>query len=198
VGQFHFDPATYLDLIRADVPAYDELQQRVAASTVGVEARRVLELGTGTGETARRVLALHPGARLTGIDASGEMLERARSLLDPERVEALAVSRLQDPLPDGPFDLVFSALAVHHLDRRAKADLFGRVAAVLRPGGRFVLGDVVVPELPEEAVTPLTPDFDLPDRAEDQRAWLEEAGFVARLIWAERDLAVLAAELAYS
>ena len=57
-----------------------------------------------------------------------------------------------------------------------------------------MLGDVVVPERPEDAVTPLTADFDLPDRVEDQLAWLEAAGFEARLLWAERDLAVVAAE----
>lgn len=43
-------------------------------------------------------------------------------------------------------------------------------------------------------MTPLTPDFDLPDRVEDQLAWLEAAGFEARLVWAERDLAVVSAE----
>jgi SAM-dependent methyltransferase len=55
------------------------------------------------------------------------------------------VARLEDPLPQGSFDLVFSALAIHHLDGSAKADLFARVAAVVAPGGRFVIGDVVTP-----------------------------------------------------
>ncbi|MEX0674191.1 MAG: hypothetical protein WD067_05415, partial [Gaiellaceae bacterium] len=65
----------------------------------------------------------------------------------------------------------------------------------LRPGGRFVLGDVVVPADPADAVTPLSPDFDLPDTGADQLAWLEEAGFAAQLAWSLRDLAVFAAEL---
>lgn len=194
MGQFHFDPTTYLDLIRADVPAYDELQDRVAAATVGVDARRILELGVGTGETARRLLDSHPRVRLTGIDASAAMLERARAELPAERIDALAVSRLEDALPAGPFDLVVSTLVVHHLDAAGKQDLFRRVAAVLRPGGRFVLGDVVVPDRPEDAVTPLTPDFDLPDRAQHQLAWLDAAGFDARLVWSRGDLALLAGE----
>jgi tRNA (cmo5U34)-methyltransferase len=192
VGWVHFDPDGYLERIREEVPGYDELQERVAAATDGVDARRILDLGVGTGETARRVLALHPGARLTGLDRSGEMLERARAVLPAERIESLAVSRLEDPLPPGRFDLVVSALAVHHLDGSGKADLFRRVAQVLAPGGRFVLGDVVVPERPEEAVIPLTPGFDLPDRVTDQLAWLEAAGLGAHLVWADRDLAVLA------
>ena len=75
------------------------------------------------------------------------MLDRARTRL-PEA--DLRVARLQDPLPDGPFDVVFSALAVHHLDGEEKASLFARVAAVLAPGGRFVLGDLIVPEDPSD------------------------------------------------
>ena len=103
--------------------------------------------------------------------------------------------RLEDPLPDGPFDLVFSALAVHHLDGPGKADLFARVAAVLEPGGRFVLADVVVPDDPADAITPLSPDYDLPSRAEEQVTWLREAGLQARVAWSERDLAVLVSDL---
>ena len=66
-GQFHLNPATYLRAVRAEVPAYDELHSALAAATQGRAARRVLDLGTGTGETARRVLVVHPDASLQGI-----------------------------------------------------------------------------------------------------------------------------------
>ena len=193
MGQFHFEPDTYLERIREEVPGYDELQDRVAAATADADVRRVLDLGVGTGETARRVLELHPAARLTGIDASAAMLERARATLSPGRVDALSVARLQDPLPEGSFDLVVSSLVVHHLDASEKRELFRRVAAVVAPGGAFVLGDVVVPERPEDAVIELTPGFDLPERVDEQLEWLEAAGLDARLVWAQRDLAVLSA-----
>ena len=75
--QFHFDPATYLETIREEVPAYDELQDAVAQATAGILAERVLELGVGTGQTSRRVLDLHPAAELVGIDESAEMLAAA-------------------------------------------------------------------------------------------------------------------------
>jgi tRNA (cmo5U34)-methyltransferase len=194
VGQFHFTPEGYLERIRSEVEGYDELQERVAQATLGKEARRVLDLGIGTGESARRVLDFHPAARLTGVDSSADMLEQAHAELPAERIDALVVSRLEDELPTGPFDLVVSALAVHHLDAAGKADLFRRIANVLSPGGRLVLGDVVVPERPEDAVTPLTPGFDLPDRVDDLLAWLQETGFAGRVVWSERDLAVLVAD----
>lgn len=126
-GQYHFDPATYLETIRKEVPAYDELQDAVAEATAGIHAERVLELGVGTGETSLRVLEVHPEAELVGIDESAEMLAAVSADLAAD----LRVSRLQDPLPEGNFDLVVSALAVHHLDGAGKADLFARVAARL-------------------------------------------------------------------
>ncbi|HEV3479768.1 MAG TPA: class I SAM-dependent methyltransferase [Gaiellaceae bacterium] len=190
MSQFHFDPGTYLENIRADIPVFDELQEATARATEGIEVRDVLDLGIGTGETARRVLARHRGARLVGIDESEAMLAAADLEGD------LRVSRLEDPLPDGPFDLVVSCLAIHHLDAGGKRDLFRRIAAVLRPGGRFVLADVVVPEREEDSVTPTTPGFDRPDALEPQLEWLREAGFEPELAWSWKDLAVLRADLA--
>ena len=62
--QFQFDPETYAEMVRSEVPAYLELQDATAKATAGISVERVLELGVGTGETATRVLALHPTARV--------------------------------------------------------------------------------------------------------------------------------------
>jgi tRNA threonylcarbamoyl adenosine modification protein (Sua5/YciO/YrdC/YwlC family) len=195
-GQFHFDPDTYATMIREDIPVFDELQEQVVAASGEGGAQRILELGTGTGETARRVLAQHPDAELVGIDASSSMQAAAGEVLPEERV-TLLVGRLEEPLPDGPFDLVVSALAVHHLTDAAKADLFRRVREVLGQGGRFVLADVVVPAEPSDAVTSLTPGFDRPSPVSDQLGWLVGAGFEATVRWERQDLAVIVAEAVY-
>jgi tRNA (cmo5U34)-methyltransferase len=188
ISQFHFTPEHYLELMHDGVPRYDELQTAAARATVGNEVRTILELGVGTGETSRRVLAVHPGATLTGIDASAEMLAEA-ALPDAD----LRVARLEDPLPGGPFDLVVSCLAIHHLDGAGKRDLFGRIAAVLAEAGTFVLADVIVPDDPADALTPCTPGFDLPDRLDDQLEWLTASGFDAEATWVRGDLAVMRA-----
>jgi L-threonylcarbamoyladenylate synthase len=191
-GQFHFRPETYEAEIREDVPAYEELQQRLVAGS-GTGARRILELGTGTGATALPLLERHPDSTLVGVDVSAEMLAAARERLPFNRVE-LRVGRLEDELPSGPFDLVASALAVHHLDGGEKARLFQRVRAVLAPGGRFVLADVVVPDDPADARIPLTPGFDKPSPVADQLGWLTAAGFEPRVAWEHGDLAVIVAD----
>jgi tRNA (cmo5U34)-methyltransferase len=184
-----WDPDHYTAMVRAEVPDYDRLQDEVALATEGIGAERILELGTGTGVTARRVLERHPGARLIGVDSSAEMLAAA----DLPGAE-LRHQDLREPLPDGPFPLVFSALAIHHLDRPGKADLFRRVAAALTPGGRFVLADVIVPDDPADVVTPLDEGFDLPDSVDDLLTWLRDAGLQAQVSWQARDLVVLVAE----
>ena len=188
--QWHWDPDTYVDEMLADIPVYPEFQERAAEATEGIDAATILELGIGTGETAKRVLAAHPDARLTAIDSSEQMLERARRVVP--QVD-LRLARLEDPLPDGPFDLVVSALAVHHLDGPDKQDLFRRVAGVLAPGGTFVLADVVVPEQEEDVVTPIDGVYDRPDRLDHQLAWLRAAGLTAETVWSYKDLAVIRA-----
>jgi tRNA (cmo5U34)-methyltransferase len=193
VSQFHFDPATYTELMQAEVPDYDRLQEEVARATEGIEATSILDLGTGTGETLAVVLARHPGASAVGIDESAAMLEAAAIRLEGLAVD-LRVADLGDPLPRGPIDLVVSALAAHHLDGPGKQDLFRRIASVLRPQGRLVLGDVVIPADPADAVTPVSDDYDRPSTAAEQLAWLAAAGLEAEVTWSERDLVVLRAD----
>ena len=73
--QYHFDASTYTEAIRKPTcRRYEQFQDRGARVPTGSGAARILDLGTGTGETARRVLARHPGASLVGIDENEGML----------------------------------------------------------------------------------------------------------------------------
>jgi tRNA (cmo5U34)-methyltransferase len=153
-----WDPASYLDVIAAEIPGYDEFQDRLIA-----------------------------------VDSSVEMLDAARAALPGAE---LRLSRLQDALPEGLFDLVYSALAVHHLDAGSKRDLFRRAAEVLRPGGVFVLADLVVAADPADRRISIDWELDVPDRLDDQLRWLGEAGFDAVVFWEDRDLAIVRARRA--
>jgi len=199
----HFDPVTYADEIRVDVPAYDELQSSVAnaaAESISSAASlsRVLDLGAGTGETSRALLARCPGAVVTLFDESAEMLAAATARLPKASVASVVVADLLDLLPTGPFDVVISCLAIHHLDGAGKRALFERVRAVLAPGARFVMGDVIVPEDPADAIAPLEEGYDVPSRLPELVAWLGAAGFDANVVWLQRDLAVVTADVADS
>jgi len=184
VSEFEWNPDIFLATMLGEIPGYEELQDAVAAAAQGWN---VLELGTGTGETAVRILARSPGARWIGIDASEAMLDRAHERLPDAD---LRVQRLEDPLPEGPFDLVVSVLAVHHLDEPAKRDLFRRIAEV---SDLFVLGDLVVAERAEDAAIGIDWVMDLPSSMPEQIAWLEEAGFEVEASYVRPDLAVFVA-----
>jgi tRNA (cmo5U34)-methyltransferase len=97
---------------------------------------RVLDLGAGTGLMSEAVLSRYPQAEMVLIDGAAEMVEQAPARLGGS-VRTI-VADMRDSLPDGPFDAVVSALAIHHLEHPDKQDLYRRILTVLRPGGAFV------------------------------------------------------------
>ena len=175
-AQFHWTPETYLETIRAEVPRYDELQV-AAVEAIPFPPERVLELGIGTGETTRRLLEAYPDAWVVGLDSSPEMVFRLRQEYDD-----IQLARMEDPLPDGPWDLVISVLSVHHLTDEAKRMLFRRVREQSRA---LVIGDVVKADV---QVTPIDPSIDFPDTAEEMAEWCD-----GEVTWSADDLAVVRA-----
>ena len=98
--------------------------------------RDVLEVGCGAAqfgiELARR------GARVVGIDLSGEQIRHARANIKSAGVTMKALRRNAEKtqLPDGSFDVVVSDFAAGFMDLEA---LFREIARVLRPGGYCAL-----------------------------------------------------------
>lgn len=190
--QHHFDPSGYETSVRENVPDYETLQRTVAEAAGERPATRIIDLGTGTGETLRRLARVQPDAELIGLDAAEDMLAVARASLPANA--RLHVARLPHELPDGPFDVVVSVLAIHHLDEQEKQSLFRAIIERLAPGGRFVMGDLIEPDDPNDIVTTRNEGFDKPSRADEQLAWLRAAGFDVELRWLHRDLFVAVAD----
>ena len=82
---------------------------------------------------AERLIEAYPEAAITGLDSSPEMVFRARQLGIEVRL-----ARMEDPLPDGPWDLVISVLSVNDLSDDQKKALFRRVREHSRS---LVIGD---------------------------------------------------------
>jgi len=177
--EFTWEPEGYLELIHTEVPRYDELQV-AAIDAIPFAPQRVLELGFGTTETTRRIWERYPEARITGLDSSPQMVFKARQL----GWEEMRLGRVEDPLPDGPWDLVIAVLVIHHLDADGKRDLFRRVREQSRA---LVVGDIVDVE-PERRVTPVDHEYDIPSPAADQAHWCG-----GEVVWEADDLAVIRA-----
>ena len=140
-----WDPATYDQARRRLVPCFDLFYGTVAelvARTAPSARPRVLDLGAGTGLLSEQVAARVPLASLTLLDGSADMLERARQRLAAVSPRVV-VADFTAPLPGGEFDVIVSALAIHHLDDAEKRALFARVHAALAPGGLFVNAEQV-------------------------------------------------------
>ncbi len=133
-AEFHSNPDIYAERIRAQVPVFDQLQAEAVAA-IPVAPERVLDLGIGTGRTSRQIIEAHPGAQITGLDSDPDMVFRARGLVADVRL-----ARMQDPLPDGPWDLVIAVLSIHALDAGQRQDLFRRVRG---QSSALVIGDII-------------------------------------------------------
>lgn len=108
---------------------------------------QVLDIGTGTGELARR-FAQSRGCRVLGLDPSLGMLMEARRKAEAGAWGELMFSAGRDPfvrIPccDGAFDAVASTLAFHHVHESSKAASISEMARVLKPGGRLAIGDAM-------------------------------------------------------
>lgn len=126
-----------------DDPVRVERSRRVAdairADVVLPGSPRTAELGAGTGLLARSLAdVLGP---TTLLDSSPEMVATAaRAVAGLEGWSAVAVDLASEPLPGGPYDLVVSQLALHHI-----ADVPGvlaRVFAAMEAGGQVAVADL--------------------------------------------------------
>ncbi|CNE05808.1 type 11 methyltransferase [Mycobacterium tuberculosis] len=150
---------------------------------------RVLDIGCGNGQTTRLAARRAPLGRATGVDLSGPMLARARSLAREEGVANAAFEQGDaqvHPFPDGGYDVAISRVGVMFFADPVAA--FGNIRRALREGGRLAflsmapLGgtdlQTVFTALPPREVAPVGQDGPLslsdPDRV---REVLGAAGF---------------------
>ena len=108
---------------------------------------RVMDAGTGTGHTALAVAPLV--AEVVAVDLTSSMLDQGRKLAAERGIANVQftagdIERLN--FADGSFDVVVSRYSAHHYPHPAVA--VGEIARVLKPGGVFLLADVVSPEDP--------------------------------------------------
>ena len=99
----------------------------------------IADIGCGTGRLLRKVRERWPQAKLIGVDPAEGMVRKAREMM-PDAVFFVSPAE-SVPLPDGSVDLAFSTTSFHHWSDQVQG--IREIRRILRPGGRFLLADVV-------------------------------------------------------
>ena len=129
----------YDSMNRIMTAGLDRRWRREAAEAVVEPGDRVLDACCGTGDLA--IAAAVAGGRVTGIDFSEPMLERARRKA-PD-IEWVAGDALALPFADGSFDAATVGFGVRNLSELDKG--LRELRRVLRPGGRLAILEITRP-----------------------------------------------------
>lgn len=138
---------------RGACPNHDRLQYLIGKAVSdyfpedGGEGKRVLDIGTGTGFTAKAVLEANPRIHVVCVEKEVTMLEQAREYLakyiEEGRVTLVHLDILAflDGYKGPLFDAIVQGYCFHNFERRYRWRVLQCIARVLRPGGIFVNGD---------------------------------------------------------
>lgn len=123
---------------------HDLLDLAVRVSRVK-KGDRVLDLGCGTGLLSLKLLK-RADCRITAADSSADMLELFKAKIAAldlgSRIRCVRQDAAGLRFPKASFDIVAATVALHHVQK--KLPMVKKIRAVLKPGGRFVLGEIDV------------------------------------------------------
>ena len=163
------------------------------------ENPKILDIGAGTGLFSSMVLEKYPDAELTSIDLSCEMLNIAKKRFkDYSKVTYIENDYTIHEFNE-KFDIVISALSIHHLNKEDKEKIYQKIYNILKNKGIFINADQFLSPSPniERIYTDLMREFlensglnrenvkkayermnyDNPSTINDQIQWLVDCGF---------------------
>ncbi|MDR1053846.1 MAG: class I SAM-dependent methyltransferase [Planctomycetaceae bacterium] len=111
------------------------------------KAQRLLDIGCGAGNFSLRITRKLPQLKLTLLDLSLPMLQKAQERLAAEHFnveEIIQADIAQTELPENKFDIVVAAASLHHLrTRKDWQNVFGRIYRSIVAGGSFWISDLI-------------------------------------------------------
>jgi tRNA (cmo5U34)-methyltransferase len=133
------------------IPCFDEFYS-TALELIPHDSQahiKVLDIGAGTGLLSGLVAAAFPQATITLSDISSKMLSKAQERFGSNRnVEYLALDFINAPIV-GNYNVVISALALHHTPQDQLTSVFQKIFGALLPGGCFINADQTLGTTPE-------------------------------------------------
>jgi DNA-binding transcriptional MerR regulator len=119
---------------------YNSALQRISERISPAPGEFGLDIGTGTGNLAGRLLNL--GAKMSGIDQSKEMLRKCSTKYP--QLELKLGNVLAIPYLDAQFDFIVSSFALHHFTDDQRPLIWEGMLRVLKPGGRMCVADYMI------------------------------------------------------
>lgn len=134
----------YAVRIRQLVPKYDDMIRCIVDLLKLSSPVTVLDIGAGVGNLSLTVLREIPGAHLTAVEVSEDMISEAREVFqsNAHRV-SLHHKDILDFSPEGTFDAIFTNLVFHNIPFDSKGTLISTIRGWLNPGGVFIWGDLI-------------------------------------------------------
>lgn len=138
--QFNLVAGEYDVNRRKFIPCFDDYYVNTTKMVVSnMEApKRVLDLGAGTGLLSYYWFQECPDAEYVLVDIADEMLKVACKRFANISNVSYQSTDYTKCLPKGAFDLIMSALSIHHLENKQKAELFAQIYDKLPAGGIFI------------------------------------------------------------
>src|SRR3989344_790792 len=119
---------------------FAKMHGQVARTLAEAGVSSVLDIACGPGDFLALTKGRNPQLRIAGTDAAPGMVAYARARLGEGATIAEAEAERQ-PFPSESFDSVTTMMAFHHFSNRPA--ILGEVKRVLKPGGSYVVADVV-------------------------------------------------------
>ncbi|MDH5656678.1 MAG: class I SAM-dependent methyltransferase [Spirochaetia bacterium] len=125
---------------RLFIPCFDDYYETTVSFLAGIinNPSHILDLGAGTGLLSKYLYEKFPEAEFTLTDIADQMLDVARKRFSGLSGFHFLSGDYTKDLPDREFDLITSALSIHHLTDEEKESLYANSFGRLKPGGCFV------------------------------------------------------------
>ena len=172
------------------IDSYDDVHSEymktkvLLADNLDKSAKKILDLGGGTGLELIHLFELFPEAEVTVIDITENMLEKLKTRDFAGKVKTICGDFFEVPFGED-FDAVITTSAFHHFKKNEKIQLLEKIKECLKEGGQFINCDLIALSPEEEAAqleelennTNDTKHIDTPLTIENEIDALEKSGF---------------------
>lgn len=169
----------YTDMLDRAVPKYREmLWLMLHYIPANFKPKRILELGSGTGNLTELVLEKFPDAEITVVDISEKILDECKARFQSSNsINYCQYDFKEIEFEIASFDLILSSIAIHHIEDVDKQILFRKINSYLKPKGIFTYLDQCMGETTEIYQKNMkmwkTAAFKLGSTKENWKTWMD-------------------------